>query len=369
MFIAIKELQKEKLRFTMILNVIVLIAYLVYFLSSLAFGLSELNRTAIDHWESDGVVITEVANGNLYASTIDVTEVVELRGDNTELVSLSSANATINDGKSDNLVFMGFDEMDSSIIPTLIEGENPQSDFEVLISSSIRDKEDVVLGDEITISNTNRVFKVVGFTEASNFNTVPVVYGKREMVSELMMNFDTTNTQHDANTSPTVNMPDRLSFVVVKDQSKLELETLPEGLIYTDIDAIINKLPGYTAQVLTFGLMIISLSFIVSVIMGIFMYILTMQKKSVFAVLKIQGYQNKKIIQSIVYQILLLVLSGLLISFALNQITVSLLPPQVPVQVNSSLILIVSVFILLTSLIGAVFSAYSVLKIDPLEAL
>lgn len=369
MFIALKELQKEKLRFSMILTVIVLIAYLVYFLSSLAFGLSELNRTAIDHWNAQGVVLSESANGNLYASSIDVSTVADLNSDDAEMVSLSNANAEINKGKSEGSVFMGMDQMDSSLIPRIVEGRQVTSDFEVLVSLSIKDKQDVSIGDLITISNTQREFKIVGFTQDSNYNTVPVVYGKRQMLSDVMMNFNTSTTQEDANTTPTANMPDRISFLVIKDKEKLDLDSLPEGLVYTDINTIINNLPGYTAQVLTFGLMIISLSFIVSVIMGIFMYILTMQKKSIFAVLKIQGYPNWMIIKSIVYQILILVMIGLLVSYGLNELTIAFLPSQVPVQVNGTLILIVSGFIVFTSLIGALFSAYSVLKIDPLDGL
>lgn len=46
MYLALKEIKKEKLRFIMIIVVTALIAYLVYFLASLAFGLAQLNRTA-----------------------------------------------------------------------------------------------------------------------------------------------------------------------------------------------------------------------------------------------------------------------------------------------------------------------------------
>lgn len=369
MFIALKELKKEKLRFTMIIFVIILIAYLVYFLSSLAFGLAELNKTSLDYWNADAVIITESSNNNLYSSSIDVNDVEDLLSDNTEALSITSVNANINESKSEGFVFMGFETNSSVIIPEIITGSNVEDDFDVLVTGNIRDKMEVNIGDYIEISNTKRKFKIVGFTEDSNYNTAPVVYGKRQMVSNMMMSYDTSKSKADANTTPTVNMPDRVSLVLVKDLDELNKTLIPDDLVISDLDAIINNLPGYTPQVLTFVLMIVSLSIIAAVIMGIFMYILTMQKKSVFAVLKIQGYQNKTIISSIIFQILILVLSGLLISFILNQVTIYFMPPQVPVKVNMILILYVSGFIIVTSLIGALFSAYSVLKIDPLEAL
>lgn len=369
MFIAIKEIKKEKLRYGMILAVIVLISFLVYFLSSLAFGLSEQNRTAIDHWGVDGVITSDSANNNLFSSSLDVEDVTSYVNDNTELVSLTNGNASINNSKSTSLVFMGFQNPDSTIIPPIIEGEMATSDFEVLISSNIRDSFAVAVGDYIKLANTDREFKITGFTEDSNFNTLPVVYGKREMLSAVMMSYDTSKTENDANSRPTPNMPDRVSFLVVKDESLLNFTGLENDVLYVDVDTIINELPGYRAQILTFGLMIISLSIIVSIILGIFMYILTMQKKSIFAVLKIQGYQNKTIINSIIFQIIILVITGLIISLSLNQLAITFLPAQVPVKLNVWLMTYVSIFILITSLFGAIFSAYSVLKIDPLEAL
>ncbi len=369
MYIAIKELKKEKLRFGMILSVIVLISYLVYFLSSLAYGLSELNKTAIDHWNAGGVIVSEASNKNLYASVIDVEDVIDLESENVEFLTISNANAKVNGSESTSLVFMGYENTDSVIIPKLVEGKLAQDDFEVMVSSNIRDEFEVEVGDLIIISNTKREFTVTGFTEDSNYNTVPVVYANKEMVSEMMMNYDTSSTQNDANSTATPNMPNRISFILVKDRSQIDLSNLDDELRYIDIDTLIEALPGYTAQILTFGLMIISLAVIVSIIMGIFMYILTMQKKAIFAVLKIQGYQNKTIISSIVFQIILLVIIGLTIGFGLNQLTVVNLSSKVPLLLNVELIIYVSIFILFTSILGGLFSAYSVLKIDPLEAL
>lgn len=369
MFIAIKELKKEKLRFGMILSVIVLIAYLVYFLSSLAYGLAQLNRTAIDHWSADGVIIIESANKNLYASQMDFKDINGYRSDNTEFISISTTNVNLIESESTTLVFMGYEDPDSVILPKIIEGRGVVDDFEVVISANIKDKYDVKLGDEIIVSNTKRTFIISGFTENSNFNTIPVVYGKLEMVSDLMMSYNTSSTKHDANSVATPNMPKRASFILVKEANSLETLNLDEDLVFLDSTSLIDALPGYKPQILTFGLMIVALSIIAAIIMGIFMFILTMQKKAIFAVLKIQGYQNTTIISSIIIQILLLVLLGLLIGLGLNQLTIIFLPSTVPVLINWNLILLVSSFIVLSSLVGAIFSAYSVLKIDPLEAL
>lgn len=373
MFLALKELKKEKARFTMIVSVIILITYLVYFLSSLAYGLATINRTAVDYWDAEGIIISKSANGNLYASSIEEERGKEVSNRSDNMINITNSNIYLESDKNElvSAVFIGVDLSNDTIVPKIIEGQAIESDFEVILSNNIKNDLPLELGDEIVLSQSKRKFKVVGFTEDSNFNTSPVVYAKREMVSQAMMQYDTSETLNDTQSSPTIMMPKQISAIIVNDKEALinerDLSTL--DLEYLNIDEFINVLPGYKAQVLTFGLMIISLSLIVSVIMGIFMYILTMQKKSIFAILKIQGYQNSFIIQSIIIQILTLLIIGISIGLLLTVLTVMFLPASVPIAFNWILISVVSAFIVITSLLGAVFSARSVLKIDPLEAL
>lgn len=50
MYLAIKEIKKDKGRFILIIGIIALISYLVLFLTGLAFGLSQDNVTGIEKW-------------------------------------------------------------------------------------------------------------------------------------------------------------------------------------------------------------------------------------------------------------------------------------------------------------------------------
>lgn len=48
MFLAINEMKHSKLRYALVIGVVFLIAYLVFFLTGLAYGLAQENRTAVD---------------------------------------------------------------------------------------------------------------------------------------------------------------------------------------------------------------------------------------------------------------------------------------------------------------------------------
>ena len=74
MFLAWNEIKKNKLRFILITGVLMLVAYLVFFLSGLATGLANLNRESVDKWDATGIILTEDSDKSLYQSfmTIDV---------------------------------------------------------------------------------------------------------------------------------------------------------------------------------------------------------------------------------------------------------------------------------------------------------
>lgn len=368
MFLALKEMKKEKVRFIMIILITALIAYLVYFLSSLAFGLAQINRTTIDYWNASGIVLTKSSNENIYASMIDRQFIVDSNLDLDNSINLASASVYINSDDPINVAFVGYNIGQDNLVAPIVEGRAIEDTFETVVSKNLQSKADVEIGDTIRMASVGREFTVVGFTSDSNYNTLPAVYIDRELASAEMMIYTSNNPEEDAVATPTPNMPQRVSAVVVYED--IDQSTLDEyELEYIKIDDYINGLPGYQAQVLTFGLMIASLAVISSIITGIFMYILTMQKKSIFGVLKIQGYRNGYIMKSVILQTILVTLLGALTGLLLSILTIQFLPSTVPVAINWPLFIGVTVFSIVCSFIGTVFSARSILKIEPLDAL
>lgn len=65
MFLALKEIKYEKLRYGLITLMIFLIAFLIYLLSSLAVGLASQNTQAIDSWDAQSIVLNKNSNVNL----------------------------------------------------------------------------------------------------------------------------------------------------------------------------------------------------------------------------------------------------------------------------------------------------------------
>ena len=84
MFLALNEIMHSKLRYALVAGVMFLIAYLVFFLTGLAYGLAQDNRTAVDKWEADSIVLSKDANSNLGMSMITKKIAEEVEGGKVE---------------------------------------------------------------------------------------------------------------------------------------------------------------------------------------------------------------------------------------------------------------------------------------------
>lgn len=70
MFLAIKEIKHEKLRYGLIILMIFLISYLIFMLSSLSVGLASENTQAIGSWDAQKVILNKNSNVSMFQSIL-----------------------------------------------------------------------------------------------------------------------------------------------------------------------------------------------------------------------------------------------------------------------------------------------------------
>jgi putative ABC transport system permease protein len=219
MFLALKEIKKEKSRFVMIVIVTALIAFLVYFLTGLAYGLASANTTSVEHWKADGIILSKASNQNIYASTIEEDVVKSLDLKSSESLNVASTVVSVNEDKDQfDLVLMGIEEKGKLVLPKLIEGRHIKGSQEIVLSETFKKDFDIKIGDKIKVISTGRTFDVVGFTKKSEYNTQTVGYVALEMASQEMMMYKTGDDKTDATATPTVNMPNRISAIITNEK-------------------------------------------------------------------------------------------------------------------------------------------------------
>lgn len=386
MFLALKEMKKEKSRFFLIISIVVLISYLVYFLIGLAYGLAVDNTTAVDLWKADQIVLTKSSNKNISSSMMNKEDIINALGDtNYSLINLGRSSAYINGDESDDktisIAVIGTDK-DSKIAPQILEGKMWSKNGEAVASISLKEEQGLKLGDTIKVAMNNKDFKVVGFTNEAKFNTSPAIYTDLKSASAASMIFTPeekatdesvpkkdkgeSNTSADTTSQATKSAPERVAGAIIYGNEKLDLAKDFEAISIKDF---IVKIPGYYAQVLTFGLMIGFLVLITSIVLGVFLFIITIQKKQTFGIMKIQGISNGFISKSVILQTLIVTVIGLAIGLILTYLTKVFLPVSVPFKINVLFLISITLLMIITSLLGSLFSVKSVSKVDPLEVL
>lgn len=360
MFLAINELMKEKSRFLLITLVIVLVSYLTFFLTALAYGLATSYTQGIDKWGADGVVTLKDANSNISRSRISGSQYDKINAKEKAPLGVGLSVAVLDEVKEDISIF-GI-ERDSFIMPDLSDGRAFEKSGEVVVDSGLSDT--LNIGSKLTLFGNEIEYTVVGFTENATFQTSPIVYMSLPDWREQAAQSSGMTGMRDAST---------ISAVVVRgddeENSLTGISTNNDLLELQSIRDFVFKLPGYQAQVLTFGTMIGFLIAIASFVLAIFMYILTLQKRSIFGVLKAEGVPNRYISRSVMAQVIILSVFGLATGLALALLSGWLLSGKVPFMVNLFFFGGIAVLFLVCAAIGAIASVRSVTKIDPVEAI
>lgn len=353
MFLAWEEIKKNKLRFLLISGILMLVAYLVFFLSGLATGLADLNREAVDKWDASAIILTEESDKSLYQSFMSTEQLADVDADTTAVLGQLSVTASSGDNKQNTSLF-GINK-EEFLTPNVTEGREFKRANEVIADDSLKDK-GFRLGDQLSLASSEERLTIVGFTDNARFNAAPALYADLDT-------FHTVKFGEAAEQNS-----DQINAIVVQDDSIANL-TQNADLETIAIGTFIENLPGYTEQKLTLNFMIYFLFAISSIIVAIFLYVLTVQKISMFGVMKAQGISSRYLSASVVAQTFILALMGTAVGFALTLISGTFLPATVPVSFDLPLLAIYGLVLMAVAMMGAVFSVFTIVRIDPLKAI
>lgn len=354
MFLAINEMKHSKLRYALVIGVVFLIAYLVFFLTGLAYGLAQENRTAVDKWQADHILLSDEANGKLNMSMLTMDDYESVKAEDKAALA-QFPGIVYQKGKKNQQIDVSFFgiEADEFLAPNLVKGRMFKNTGEVVVNDSLAKEDGLQVGDQLKVAGSKQTLKIVGFTDEAMYNVAPVIYMSLADFQEIRFNQALPKEAQ------------KINAIVVRGQTKQVADNLEK----VKISAFINDLPGYSAQNMTFAFMIGFLIVIAAIVIGIFIYILTMQKQAIFGVMKAQGISNFFIARSVFVQTAILAFVGIVLGLALTYLSSLVLPAAVPFAIFWGLYLVVSVGMWVIAILSAVFSVSTVVKIDPLQAI
>ncbi|HGX1404903.1 TPA: ABC transporter permease [Staphylococcus aureus] len=348
MFLAWNEIRRNKLKFGLIIGVLTMISYLLFLLSGLANGLINMNKEGIDKWQADAIVLNKDANQTVQQSVFNKKDI---ENKYKKQATLKQTGEIVSNGHQKDNVLVFCVEKSSFLVPSLIEGHKATKDNEVLADETLKNK-GFKIGDTLSLSQSDEKLHIVGFTESAKYNASPVIF---------------TNDATIAKINPRLT-GDKINAVVVRDTNWKD-KKLNQELEAVSINDFIENLPGYKPQNLTLNFMISFLFVISATVIGIFLYVMTLQKTSLFGILKAQGFTNGYLANVVISQTLILALFGTAFGLLLTGVTGAFLPDAVPVKFDVLTLLVFAIVLMIVSVLGSLFSILTIRKIDPLKAI
>lgn len=364
MFLALREMRHSPSRFVLVTVVIFLVSYLVYFLTGLAYGLASSYTELMERWGPSAVVLTRDANANLSASRIDIDTTDEFLSSQPDAaaVLLTATSVAVPDSDGDgagrrpreNIYVFGVDPH-SRLLPPVAEGRSPSRLGDVVIDVELA-RLGFEVGDTLTLPDVDREWRVVGISDSTRYQAAPTVFMDRDSYLD---GLPVPQNQIGSN--------GLVLFEPVVESAKSVLDEA--DLEALDLDTLIDELPGYSAQVLTFSLMIGSLIAILTLVLGIFVYVMMLQKREVFGIMKAQGIRTSYIVFSGVMQTFVLTTVGVGLGMVTTVATGVALSDRVPFQVQPWFFAGVTAAFVVFTVLGGLIPIRTISRIDPIEAI
>ncbi|WP_411843185.1 ABC transporter permease [Salinicoccus sp. HZC-1] len=347
MKLALKELKFYKFKYALVTLILFLLAFLVLFISALAQGLSKENISGIEAWGQEQFIISEGVNDSLTQSNIgeQLDQIEEIITDGHKIEFSRNSLST-----SDSNIDVVFANTDESIIPEPDEGRLPETSGEILLNYKLTD-DGYKIGDTVEIKDSDMTYEITGFKEDIMYSHTSMAYVTDEGMDKLQRT-----------SIAAVALPAGGSGIAD------DIDNIENVKIVSE-DEIKNAIPSYQAEQQPLNLMIIFLFIISAIVLSAFFYVITIQKSSQLGILKAIGTKNSELVKSILVQVLLITLIGVVfaagIMFGLNTV----IPVSMPFYLNTSLMMIVSGLFLVVAFMGATLSLVRIIKIDPLDAI
>ena len=348
-----KEIKHNKGKFILIEAIIILLIFMVVFLSGLANGLARAVSSGIENTNASYFVVNEDSKDLITGSQLETSSLLEVENEaKGEVASLNILRTSLNMKGSESKYDITYFAIDSNgfLNPEVNSGDDLNANNQIVLDKSYED-DNVVIGDVVEDSKTGIEMEVVGFTSDRTYGHIAVGYITVDTYNEILKEINPNYIPY-------------FNAIAIKDNDLIQLDS--STLKVTNKNTIVENIPGYASEQNTIILILWVLVIVSGAILGVFFYVLTIQKLKQFGVLKAIGMKMSEITRLLVSQILLLGVSGVVIGNAISYGLAALLPDSMPFYLKSIDVLIVSLVFILISILFSLLSIQKVSKVDPI---
>jgi putative ABC transport system permease protein len=365
MFLAWKELKRNKTKYGLIMAILVLVIFLVLFLAGLAKGLSAATSSAIDNSAANYYILDDSSDNLITRSSLTEEQFKKVQAFAREAAAINlqrSAAKKENEETKMDITYMAV-QLSSFMMPEVIEGNAVQGENEIVLNNSFKE-ENLKVGDKLFDAASGLEMTVVGFTEHQMYGHSSIGVISLDTYAKLqeMIKGKQEKTYH--------------AFALSMKNSEENHQQIQEflaselkGTMVSTKREIISDIPGHAQEQTTILTMLGFLLVISSFIIGVFFYVTTMQKIPQFGVIKALGAKMSFLTKSLLAQVVILSGISMLIGNLLTFTMASFLPASMPFTLTYTDAAFVSALFIVISIFSSVFSIARVGKVDAISAI
>jgi putative ABC transport system permease protein len=368
--LAAREVLRSKLRFSLLSGAVGLLVFLILFQQALLGGLINDFIGAVENQDSPILVFDDQARSNVEGSFLSPDQVAAIGEVDGVAVSAPIGQATYTVEAGDEVtdaVLFGYTLGGLGAPTTLSEGRLPEGPDEA-VASSADAGDGFGIGDVVRIlgagGTSGPEVTVVGLGDDLRWSVAPTLFVSYDTYERAQRAVNPAAEVVFASLAA-VRPVDGVGLGELTDRIDAEVDGV-EAL--TNTEAIDNN-PGVQGVNQSFQIILALAFLVVTLVIGFFFLILTVQKTAALTLLRAIGAPTSYLIKNLLVQILLVLGGGAVIGIALTALVVYGAPPGgLTVAIEPGTVMRTMIGLVVLSLLGGIASIRRVTRVDPISA-
>lgn len=376
--LALREILRNRFRFGVVALIVALITLMVLLQVSLAEGLTLSSSQYIAGIDAELMVFRDTAKQVITASNLGLSELKKFRHvpgvKAVGPIGFSTASILLQQGGSIETFEVALIGVEPGMpgAPTVFAGAGlaDERKMEVVLDQNILDKVNIPIGSTISIQVVQGIdeeiynLTVVGHTEGKKFS-LPGIFVPLQIWDRVKPQERRGGGSEIIYNVAAVKLDDPAAAPQIVDAFKQQINRIDVA----DLTTAYQSLPGYRDMQDIMSMMQGFVVLVAMLVIGVFFQIQALQKIVQVGMLKAIGASNRVITLSLLCQVMLITLLGIVVgSLAVWAITASL-PSTITIVYNGPKMMMGMATLLLMGPLSSFFAVRTLLKVEPLKAL
>lgn len=363
--LALREMRRAKVRFGLLAAAVGVLVFLIVFQQALLSGLVTEFVGAIRNQSASVLVYGSDARLNLQGSVV-ATEVA------AEVAGVAGVAAAEPLGVATVTVDAGGDRQDATLFghtldgpgqpADLADGRRPRTDGEAVASAAAAE-DGFAVGDRVVVQPGGVEIEIVGSARETSFSVTPTLFASYATFEAV---------RRSANPDARAVVPSAVAVALSPgadaDEVAASISTAIDGVEAVSRDRAAAEAPGVEAVSQSFGLILLLTYVVVTIVVGFFFLILTVQKRASLTLLRAVGAPAGRLVGGLAVQVAAVLVGGLVLGTALAALALRSSGSGIEARVEPAALAGTSAVLLVLAVVACLGAARRIVRLDPVAA-